>query len=162
MNLDAILRALVLLAVANSAPVLATRFLGAFAAQPLDFNRTMPDGKPIFGPSKTLRGLIAALAATTLVAPALGVDALWGAAIAAGSMAGDLLSSFLKRRWRLPASSKATGLDQIPEALFGAVAAQNPLSLNLLDIAATVLAFFLGQIVLSRLSWRVGLRKEPY
>ena len=37
--------------------------------------------------------------------------------LAAASMAGDLLASFLKRRFGLKVHAQAIGLDQIPEAL---------------------------------------------
>ncbi|MCI4679366.1 CDP-archaeol synthase [Rhodoblastus acidophilus] len=162
MNPDSILRALVLLAVANSAPVIAARLMGGVAAWPLDFNQAFPDARPILGPAKTIRGIVASVGATAGAAPLLGLDWRSGALIAAASMAGDIFSSFVKRRLRLPASSKATGLDQIPEALFGALAAQLALPLTLFDVLLTILAFFLGQIVFSRLFYKIGLRKEPY
>src|SRR5262249_24399228 len=50
-------------------------------------------------------------------------------------MAGDLFSSFLKRRIGLGPSSKATGLDQVPESLFLLLACQPVLSLTAIDIA---------------------------
>jgi CDP-archaeol synthase len=61
--------------------------------------------------------------------------------VAATAMAGDLLSSFVKRRFGLAPSSKATGLDQIPEALFPLLACRSALSLTALDIAAGCVIF---------------------
>jgi hypothetical protein len=73
--------------------------------------------KQLFGPSKTLRGLVVSVVATTLSAPALGLAWTTGLLAGAAAMAGDLGSSFIKRRMGLPSSSRALGLDQVPEAL---------------------------------------------
>lgn len=162
LNPDLILRVLVLLTVANTAPVIASRICGQSAAWPLDFNQILPDREPIFGPSKTIRGIVLAIAGSACAAPLFGVPWSSGALIATASMAGDLLSSFIKRRLRMRSSSRAPLLDQIPESLFGAVAARPALPLTLTDIFVTTLVFFMGQLIFSRLSYRIGLRKEPY
>jgi CDP-2,3-bis-(O-geranylgeranyl)-sn-glycerol synthase len=77
-------------------------------------------------------------------------------------MAGDLLSSFVKRRLHLPPSSRASGLDQVPEALFPLLACRNLLSLAAADIAVCVVMFFVGEVVLSRLLYALNLRERPY
>ena len=77
-------------------------------------------------------------------------------------MAGDLLSSFVKRRLALPPSSKATGLDQVPESLLPALACHGALVLTLADIALVVAVFFVGEIIFSRLFFHLGLRDRPY
>jgi CDP-2,3-bis-(O-geranylgeranyl)-sn-glycerol synthase len=77
-------------------------------------------------------------------------------------MAGDLLSSFIKRRLGMPPSSKALGLDQIPEALFPLIVYRTWLSLTLVDITVIVALFFAGEIALSRLLFAWGLRDRPY
>ncbi len=77
-------------------------------------------------------------------------------------MAGDLLSSFLKRRLNLPPSSKATGLDQIPESLIPLLACREVVDLSAADIAVAVGVFFVGEIVLSRLFYALKLRERPY
>jgi hypothetical protein len=59
-------------------------------------------------------------------------------------MAGDLLSSFVKRRLNLPPSSRATGLDQIPESLLPALVCRGALSSSGLDIAICVGVFLVG------------------
>jgi CDP-2,3-bis-(O-geranylgeranyl)-sn-glycerol synthase len=56
--------------------------------------------------------------ATSACAPIIGLEWNIGAVVGSAAMAGDLFSSFVKRRVHLPASSRATGLDQIPESLF--------------------------------------------
>ena len=77
-------------------------------------------------------------------------------------MAGDLLSSFLKRRLGLQSSSKAVGLDQIPESLLPLLACRQALSLTALDIVAGTAIFFVAEVVLSRFLFRLHVRDRPY
>ena len=156
------LKLLLLIGVANSAPILAKRWLGTHAGVPLDGGLRFFDGERLLGPSKTLRGVAAAVAATALAAPWLGLTAANGAAIGAAAMAGDALSSFVKRRLRLAPSAKATGLDQIPESLLPLLALRDALDLAPGTVAAVTLLFFALEIPLARLSHRLGLRDTPY
>ena len=64
----------------------------------------------------------------------LGHAAWHGVVIGATAMAGDLLSSFCKRRLKLAPSSQALGLDQIPEVLLPAVVSRTWFDLSLLDV----------------------------
>src|SRR5512134_981978 len=111
-----VLQLLVLLAVANGTPIAAKCVLGDMLARPLDGGMTFNDGRPLFGPAKTIRGIVLSLLATPIAAALIGLPWQLGAVVAGAAMAGDLLSSFVKRRMGLAPSSKATGLDQIPEA----------------------------------------------
>ena len=77
-------------------------------------------------------------------------------------MSGDLFSSFLKRRLRLTASSRAIGLDQIPESLFPLLACRSAFSLSVLDIAVAVFTFFVGEVLISRVLYKFHLRDRPY
>jgi CDP-archaeol synthase len=77
-------------------------------------------------------------------------------------MAGDCVSSFIKRRSGLEPSSMMLGLDQVPESLFPAVACSAYLPLGPLDIALIVLVFSVGELAMSRLFFAVGLRDRPY
>ena len=77
-------------------------------------------------------------------------------------MAGDLFSSFVKRRLNLAPSSRATGLDQIPESLFPLFACRGALSLSILDITIGVAIFFAGEVVLSLLLYKIHIRDRPY
>lgn len=155
-------RLLILIMLANGAPVVAKRLLGGTLARPLDGSVPFIDGRPLFGPSKTIRGIVVSLLVTTLSAPLLGLEFRIGLLAAAAAMAGDLLSSFVKRRFALASGSKATGLDQIPEALFPFLACRSALSLAAIDIAAGCAIFFIGDLLLSRLFFRLRLRDRPY
>ncbi len=153
---------LVLLTLANGAPVIAKLILRDRLAMPLDSNWTFLDGKPLFGRSKTIRGVAIAISATTLGAPLIGLDLAIGLLVGATAMAGDLFSSFCKRRLGLAPSSRATGLDQIPESLLPLLACRHALALSVADIALTCGLFFAGEILLSRLLFRLRLRDRPY
>jgi CDP-2,3-bis-(O-geranylgeranyl)-sn-glycerol synthase len=90
------------------------------------------------------------------------VDISVGAIAAAAAMAGDLFSSFLKRRLNFPPSSQAIGLDQVPESLFPMLACRDALSLTSTDIVLGVAIFLAGELILSRLLHRLRLRDTPY
>jgi CDP-archaeol synthase len=153
---------LVLLALANGTPVIANTFLGRRWSFPVDCGVKLVDDRPLLGPSKTIRGILLAVLVTAAGAPLVGLD--WRVGVVAGTvaMAGDLFSSFLKRRMRIPAGDRATGLDQIPESLFPLLACRHTLSLTALDIAVATLVFFLGGVLLSLLFYRLRLRERPY
>jgi len=162
MRFRLIVQLLILLALANSTPVIMNRFLGTRWSYPLDCGVKFVDDRPMFGSSKTIRGILSSVLVTAAGAPLVGLD--WKIGIATGAMAmtGDLFSSFFKRRMRLPAGGRATGLDQIPESLFPLLACRHTLSLTALDIAVVVVAFFLGEVLLSLLFYKFHLRERPY
>jgi CDP-diglyceride synthetase len=157
-----ILKLLALVAVANGTPVLATRLLGDRLARPLDGGAVFVDGRPLFGPSKTIRGIVLLLIATPLAAWFMGLAWPLGVAVAALAIAGDLFSSFVKRRMGLASSSKAMGLDQIPESLLPLLGSWFFVPLGWLDILVGVALFFVGEIILSRILFDLKLRDRPY
>jgi CDP-2,3-bis-(O-geranylgeranyl)-sn-glycerol synthase len=162
MHADLILQVLLLLAVANGTPVLIKKLLGNFLAYPLDGGRTFIDRRPLLGPAKTIRGVVTSILATSVCAPLLGVTWATGAIVGVAAMVGDALSSFMKRRMGLLSSSRASGLDQVPESLVPALACRNLLGLTFADIIAVVMLFVIGEVVLARLLFRLRIRDEPY
>ena len=162
MHPHALAQALLLLMLANGAPVVGKKLLGGRWAWPLDGGLRFVDRRPLFGPSKTLRGVALGVLAATAAAPLLGLDWAVGAEAGGLAMTGDLLSSFVKRRLDRPSSSRATGLDQIPESLLPLIGCGAELGLGALDIGVGVVIFFLGEVVLSRLLYRLHLRERPY
>jgi CDP-diglyceride synthetase len=157
-----IARLVLLLAIANGAPVLAKKLLGKLCAAPLDGGLSFIDGRPLFGTSKTVRGIVLSVLTTSLCAPLVGLDWKVGAITATGAMAGDLLSSFVKRRLGLPSSSRATGLDQIPESLIPLVLCRLQMPITFFDIAVVVTLFFIGELLLSRLLFMAHVREQPF
>jgi CDP-archaeol synthase len=157
-----IVRSLILITAANGAPILSARLAGTRFARPIDGGVVLRDGHPLLGPSKTWRGLAAAIVLSACAAVIIGLPWQAGALTGASAMAGDCLSSFVKRRMALEPSSMSLGLDQVPESLFPAVASGVYLPLGPTDVIAIVLAFSVGELVMSRLLYAVGLRDRPY
>jgi len=157
-----VLQFLFLLALANGSPVVAKRIFGNYCSWPLDGNSKFVDGHPLFGPSKTVRGILVSIFVTSACAPLLGLTLKLGLVVATMAMAGDLFSSFLKRRLGLQPSSRVVGLDQIPESLFPLLACSQAFSLTALDIIAGTTIFFVGEVVLSRALFRLHVRDRPY
>jgi CDP-diglyceride synthetase len=162
MQLLHILQILVLLTFANGTPIVAKKIFGSRFALPLDAGIIFFDGRPVFGASKTMRGIVVSILITSAIAPFIGLDLTIGAIVASSAMAGDLFSSFVKRRLNFPPSSQALGLDQVPESLFPMLACRDALSLTIADIVLGVGIFFIGELILSRLLFRAHLRDEPY
>jgi hypothetical protein len=157
-----LLQSVLLLTLANGAPVVAKKLLGARLAFPLDAGARFLDGQPWLGPSKTVRGVVASVVTTAVVAPLLGLSPTTGGLVAALAMIGDLFSSFVKRRLRFPSSSQAIGLDQVPESLLPLLVCRQTLSLTFLDVAIVVGIFIVGELILSRLLYDLHVRDEPY
>ena len=111
------IRLLVLLWLVNLAPPFLAQILESKWSSPIDGGYLLPDGRPVFGKHKTIRGVLAGIITGGIIGPALGFP-LW-LCLSAGflSMLGDLLSSFLKRRFAFPSGKAVPGLDQIPEGL---------------------------------------------
>jgi hypothetical protein len=153
---------LVLLGIANGTPVIAAKLLGKDNVLPLDGNAILSDGNPLFGSSKTIRGVILSVALTTIVALLIGLGWKVGFVAASGAMIGDLISSFVKRRLGLTSSSKFTGLDQIPESLIPLLACMALIPLTPLSVAIGTLVFFVGALLLSRVFFKLNIRDRPY
>lgn len=162
MDLWPILQGLWLVLAANGTPVLATRLFGERASQPIDFRLSFLDGRRLFGPSKTIRGIIFSILGAALAAPMVGVA--WEIGLRAGvaAMAGDLLSSFIKRRLGLSPQSMALGLDQIPESLFPLLACKGALGLSFGEAFIGAGLFWIGELALSRAAYALKIRDRPY
>ena len=154
--------ALVLVGAANTAPLLLKRFMGTRWAWPLDGGLRFVDGEPLLGKSKTVRGIVIGVLAPALIAPLLGHRWQHGAIMGAAAMAGDLVSSFCKRRLKRQPSSQALGLDQIPEVLLPLWVGRTWFDLSYLEIAIVLVLFVVLQLALSRLFFKLGWRDQPY
>jgi hypothetical protein len=157
-----LLQLLILLVVANGTAVVAKKILGVAFGRPLDGGALFVDGEPLFGPSKTIRGVVVSLLGTSICAALMGLGWQIGTLIATFALAGDLFSSFVKRRMRLASSSMAIGLDHIPESLFPLLASRLLLPLSTLDIVIGVTVFVVGALILSPLLFKLNLRDEPH
>ena len=156
------LKLLLLLLIANGAPILSSKFFGNRFSIPVDFGVSLKDGFPLFGSSKTFRGLISAVLVVTGFAVILGFEWQTGLLIGVWAMLGDLFSSFVKRRLGMTPSSMALGLDQIPEALFPLIAVSSIVGLTWWQITYLVVLFIVVELVLSRILYTLKIRKKPY
>jgi CDP-2,3-bis-(O-geranylgeranyl)-sn-glycerol synthase len=156
------LQLLVLLLVANGSPIAARGLLRERFDRAIDGGLILFDGRPLLGPSKTLRGLLAAITATPIAALGLGIAWHIGLLIGVLAMTGDLLSSFTKRRLGLSAGARATGLDHLPESLLPLIACIPLLGISIADLCLVALAFMLTDMLLSRWLHHLGIGHHPH
>lgn len=144
----------------NALPPLVSMVCRDRWGRPLDGGRIWRDQQPIFGPHKTIRGILSSLLGGTLVAPLIGI-AWWVAAIGALlAMGGDLLSSFIKRRRTLKSGTEIVILDQLFESLFPTLFLGQVLDLTWGQIATIQLAFITIAYWSSRF-WHFILQRPP-
>ena len=155
-------QAWVLLIVANGAPIIAGKALGDRWARPIDNGLNLSDGCRLFGDRKTWRGLFSSVFFTTAVAQLFGIQLLTGVLFGMLSMTGDLLASYVKRRLGAIESSRARGLDTVPESLLPLCLLTEPLALNFSDITLIVAGFFLIEEFVSPVLYRLHIRNRPY
>jgi len=151
-----------LILIANGSPIIARHIFGNRFAYPLDGGRLLGDGQALFGHSKTIRGIATSLLFTSIAALLLGLSWHIGLMVSAAAMSGDLLSSFIKRRLKRPVSSRFIGLDQIPESLIPVLACKTQLALSMHSILLIVIMFIVGELLLSRIMYRLKIRRNPY
>lgn len=152
----------VLLLAVHGAPVLIAYVLGSRGNIPVDLDRCCKDGRPLFGASKTWRGLIGALLVSCVLSQFFHYGLAFGAIFGALGMLGDLFASFIKRRIGLESSARFRGLDQIPESLLPSLYASYSLSLGWIWIVALPLVFMLCEMLISIPLYHLKIRKRPY
>lgn len=157
-----LLQLLVLIIIANGAPILIRVLLNDSWNNAVDFGKKLQDNQRIFGPSKTWRGIFIALATTPAAAWLLGHSPETGLLIAVYAVLGDLVSSFIKRRLAMKPSSMAPLLDQVPESAFPAIMMMQTFNLDTQSVILLVLTFVIIELVLSHILYRWGIRNRPY
>lgn len=160
--MTAFIQLMFLIGIANGAPILAHGICGERWGRPIDGGVRFLDGRPLFGRSKTVRGFLAGILVTGFAALALGLSFTLGVLLGTMAMIGDLGSSFVKRRMGLAPSSRAPGLDQIPESLLPALAAMPHMALGYFDVVVVVALFCLLEVGISPLLFKLRIRRRPY
>lgn len=156
-----LLQLLLLIIIANGAPILIRLLLNDDFNLAVDFGKKLPDNKPILGPSKTWRGIFAAFVATSAAAWLLGYSPQTGFLVAFYAVLGDLLSSFIKRRLMVAPSGMAPLLDQAPESFFPAFMMMHTFNLEISSVILLVLIFIIVELTISQVLYRWGVRKRP-
>jgi len=145
------LPALLILIAANSAPVILSLILGKRYAAAIDGNRLMRDGRPVFGSHKTWRGVISGTLAAGLIAAFLPTGFILGMVFGALALAGDLGSSFFKRRLGRGSGQSFPLVDQLPEALLPMFVLHGTMGLDATEIIGTALAFTVLDVLTARI-----------
>lgn len=153
---------LLLIIVANAAPIIVRKLLHNKWNRAVDGGIVFFDGHPLLGHSKTWRGLVASVVITAIVGVVLGHSIQTGVFISLLAMSGDLVSSFIKRRLNKPASSMAPFLDQFPESFLPAFVMMPFFKLDLLSVFILVALFIIFELGVSVILYKWGIRKQPY
>ena len=77
-------------------------------------------------------------------------------------MSGDLAASFTKRRLGLIESSRFRIIDILPESLIPVFILCDILGLNILTGFISVVLFFIFEVILSPILFKLHFRKKPY
>jgi len=160
--------------IANAFPVV---FGGGLA---IDMGKKLPDGKPIFGSHKTIRGFIAGLIAgafTSVVQTALlqsnmlpdfklpfQFNILTGLMIALGALVGDLIHSFIKRRIGIAEGSPLPVADQL-DFVVGAILFSLSVSASPPHLATVVIVVAITppiHLLTNFTAYLLGVKKTPW
>jgi predicted MPP superfamily phosphohydrolase len=158
--IETIVVAVVFLVWINFLPFLAHLVFDDRFDAPVDGGARWLDGRPLLGPHKTWRGLGASLLGAAAAAPLIGLSVSAALAAAVLSMAGDLVTSFIKRRRRLDAGARAFGLDHALEGGLPLLVLAPALALTWLQ-AAAVWVIFLPLCYAGALFWHGALYRPP-
>jgi len=159
---------------ANSVPVV----LGG--GTPVDLGKKMGDGNRIFGDGKTIRGFFAGIAAALLVGSLQAIllpGTSWdiyngnsasyvfaGLLLGVGTMAGDLVGSFIKRRQGTERGKPSLLLDQLTFFLF-ALLLSYPVSRHLLSLEAVAflaVLTYVAHVAANVIAHRLRLKSVPW
>ncbi len=122
--------------------------------KPLDGGLVWFDRQPIFGEHKTFNGIMISLLGGIVAFPLM--DLPWHIVGTAAllAMAGDLLSSFIKRRLALPSGKSVIVLDQLFESLLPTLYLKPILHISLVQ-TILILVFFILIAHLGAFLWRI-------
>lgn len=144
----------------NFTPPLLAFFLDDKLKKPVDLGKSFCDGRRFFGPHKTWRGIISALASGALLALLFRFPVWAGFFAALLSMSGDLVSSFIKRRINKPSGRNFPLVDQFFEGALPFIVFTPYFQLGLVRTAILVVLFCLGAYIGS-FFYKTILMKEP-
>lgn len=144
--------AALLLVTSHTTPAVVGGLAGPRWAWPIDFGLELRDGRRLFGASKTWRGMVLALGASALATGLLLQRPGLGIAFALLAMAGDLTSSFIKRRRGLAPHTDVLFLDQLPECLLPLLILREPLGMSWAQLVLLAVIFVPANLIANQ-SW---------
>lgn len=156
------IKVLLLIVIANGAPILARNLFRTHFDDPVDLGLHFFDKRRLFGPTKTMRGIFMAVMITPVAAHYMDINWFSGFLVGLYAMSGDLFSSFVKRRKGFEPSEMAFGLDQVPEALFPLLALMTYFKFSLVEVLVMVGLFAIIELVFSRILYFMHIRLHPY
>jgi CDP-2,3-bis-(O-geranylgeranyl)-sn-glycerol synthase len=132
----------------------------------LDGGRKLSDGQPIFGSHKTVRGVIAGIVFGTLIGL---VESLLdsrlivaGFFIALGSVLGDLLGAFIKRRLRVEPGKAFPILDQLDFILGALVVGYTFFPIGILPLILVIAVTPPIHLATNYGAYRLGIKKTQW
>lgn len=161
---------------ANMAPVMVKR-INLFAF-PVDFNKTI-GSKPVLGRNKTFRGIIFGTIFAVVIAYLqyllYGIESfrnisflsyqnwlLFGFLMGFGSLTGDLLKSFFKRRLGINPGEKFIPFDQTDFVIGALVFIMPVFDVTLEIFIASLLVSFIGHILINHIAFYLKIRNEKW
>lgn len=163
---------------ANMAPVLGKKHLKSLAV-PIDCGKKWK-GKPVLGENKTWRGVILAVAASTIVFVVqqylynfnsfktislidYSAAAVWiGILLGLGAIAGDSVESFFKRRFKVKAGKPWMPFDQIDFTIGALLLTAIVYFPGWTNAIIIVLISALGHVIINHLGYYLKIRNEKW
>lgn len=140
---------------ANAAPVA----LGG--GPPLDGGEKWLDGKPFLGSHKTFRGCVVGVAMGLLIGAFQG-NIYIGLTQGFGAILGDLLSSFLKRRWDIAPGGGFPLLDQLDFIIMAIIISQPYTRASFLEMFIILVVTVPIHYFMNYVAWIAKMKENPW
>lgn len=146
--------------------------------KPVDFGKSY-NGVRIFGDHKTIRGFVSGVIVAVVVAliqnqvslpdivpPEIQYSdfnpSILGTLMGLGTLGGDAVKSYFKRRTGIPAGKSWMPFDQVDFIIGASILTYFYIPLSTLQYMAALLIFFSLHIVSTHIGFFLGLKKDPY
>ena len=129
---------------------------------PLDFGKSLKDGRRLFGDGKTFQGAIFGISIGTLAFGTIQGNLLLAFLLSSGAILGDLIKSFVKRRLGHKDGEKFFPWDQI-DFLIGATLLVSLVSAPRFEFIIIIFILTpLFHLATNYGAYKIGIKKVPY